>query len=285
MKLSPYEEEIKNHYSQNAEWERLYRNAWHRLEYDTTLHFLKKYLPSQGRVLDAGGGPGRYTITLAKLGYDMVLLDLTPKLLEIARHQINKANVNNNVSEIIEGSITDLSMFDDNSFDSVLCLGSPLGHILNEADRLQAVTELYRVVKPQSYLFLSVIGRLAMIESGLKDFPQELEIDGLYQTFWRTGDSHNQGLEPLPQVKEHFTPCHFFLPEEIEDTVNQCGFQIETMVGLEGLASSHSKETQALFGRGTNAWENWWNIHLTVCTHPAVVGISAHFMAICRKDI
>jgi SAM-dependent methyltransferase len=84
--LSPYEEEIKNHYSQNAEWERLYRNAWHRLEYDTTLYFLKKYLPSQGRVLDAGGGPGRYTIALAQLGYDMVLFDLTPKLLEIARH-------------------------------------------------------------------------------------------------------------------------------------------------------------------------------------------------------
>jgi hypothetical protein len=132
-------------------------------------------------------------------------------------------------------------------------------------------------------VFLSVIGRLAMLESGLNQFPQELEIDGLYQTFWRTGDSHNQGLEPLPQVQEHFTPCHFFLPEELEGLVTQCGFRVETMVGLEGLASSHPEPTQSLFDRQTNAWENWWNVHLTVCTYPAVVGISAHFMAICRK--
>ena len=37
-----------------------------------------------------GGGPGRYTIELAKLGYDVVLLDLTPKLLEIAKRKIKK---------------------------------------------------------------------------------------------------------------------------------------------------------------------------------------------------
>jgi hypothetical protein len=38
------------------------------------MHFLEKYLPKKGLVLDAGGGPGRYTIELAKKGYDVVLL-------------------------------------------------------------------------------------------------------------------------------------------------------------------------------------------------------------------
>lgn len=64
---------------------KLVRDPYHRLEYNTTMYFLKKYLPSKGLILDAGGGPGRYTIELAKLGYDMVLLDLTPKLLEITK--------------------------------------------------------------------------------------------------------------------------------------------------------------------------------------------------------
>ena len=51
-------------------------------------------------VLDAGGGPGRYTIELAKLGYDVILLDLTSKLLEIAQEEIKKANVEDKVKQI-----------------------------------------------------------------------------------------------------------------------------------------------------------------------------------------
>ena len=50
------------------EWQRLQRDPFRRLEYDTTLHFLGPLLPKTGRVLDAGGGPGRYAIELARRG-------------------------------------------------------------------------------------------------------------------------------------------------------------------------------------------------------------------------
>jgi 2-polyprenyl-3-methyl-5-hydroxy-6-metoxy-1,4-benzoquinol methylase len=79
------------------EWKRLVKDPYHRLEFDTTMHFLKKYLPKKGLILDAGGGPGRYAIELAKLGYDIVLLDLTPELLEIAKRRIKKEKVQNKV--------------------------------------------------------------------------------------------------------------------------------------------------------------------------------------------
>jgi len=74
---------IKENYVGNSvsEWKRLVRDPFHRLEFDTTMLFLKKYLPKKGLVLDAGGGPGRYTIELAKLGYDVVLFDFVPGLL------------------------------------------------------------------------------------------------------------------------------------------------------------------------------------------------------------
>jgi 2-polyprenyl-3-methyl-5-hydroxy-6-metoxy-1,4-benzoquinol methylase len=86
---------VKKYYSEFGvkEWRRLIKGPYYRLEFETTLHFLKKYLPQNGLVLDAGGGPGRYTIELAKLGYDVALLDLTTELLEIARRQIKKAKV------------------------------------------------------------------------------------------------------------------------------------------------------------------------------------------------
>jgi len=72
---------VKKYYSELdvKEWKRLVRDAYHRLEFDTTMHFFKKHSPPEGLVLDAGGGPGRYVIELAKFGYDVVLLDLTWK--------------------------------------------------------------------------------------------------------------------------------------------------------------------------------------------------------------
>lgn len=116
---------VKQYYSELGvkEWRRLVRDPYHRLEFETTIHFFKKHSPVEGLVLDAGGGPGRYTIELAKIGYDVVLLDLTPELLEIAKKQIEKARVGDRVKQVLQGSIDDLSMFDSNTFDVVLCLG------------------------------------------------------------------------------------------------------------------------------------------------------------------
>ena len=59
---------VKDFYARGVrhEWKHLVKDAYHRLEYDTTIHYLSRYLPDKGLVLDAGGGPGRYTIELAR---------------------------------------------------------------------------------------------------------------------------------------------------------------------------------------------------------------------------
>lgn len=127
---------VKDHYDAKAgaEWNRLFQDAYHQLEYIVHMHFLDKYLPKKGLILDAGGGPGRYTIALAKKGYKVVLLDLSLGCLEIARKEVRKAKAQKNVEEIIEGSITDLSRFGDECFEAVICLG-PLSHLLESTDR------------------------------------------------------------------------------------------------------------------------------------------------------
>ncbi|MDH5440280.1 MAG: hypothetical protein OEY31_06720 [Candidatus Bathyarchaeota archaeon] len=57
MRADRVKELVRNYYAKYAavEWERLTKHPYHRLEFDTTLHFLKKYLPRKGLVLDAGG--------------------------------------------------------------------------------------------------------------------------------------------------------------------------------------------------------------------------------------
>lgn len=126
------------------------------------MFFLKQYLPEKGLILDAGCGPGRYTIELADMGYKVALLDLTPKLVEIARVQIIKAKVENQVREVLQGSIDDLSMFKDNTFDAIICFGGALSHLVVDEQRKKAVNELIRVAKQDSPMLVSVIGKLAV---------------------------------------------------------------------------------------------------------------------------
>src|SRR4030042_2641622 len=108
------------------EWRRLVKDAYHRLEFDTTLHYLDKYLPHSGLILDAGGGPGRYTLEPAKKGYEVVLLDATQAQLDFAKRQVRRFGLRNRVKEITIGSIVDLSKYNSGTFDAVLCTGGPL---------------------------------------------------------------------------------------------------------------------------------------------------------------
>src|SRR5262245_57579099 len=70
---------VRNYYAQfgEREWLRLTNAEDGAVEFAVTCHALASYLPKHGRILDIGGGPGRYTIWLAQRGYTVVLADLS----------------------------------------------------------------------------------------------------------------------------------------------------------------------------------------------------------------
>ena len=255
------------------EWKRLSRDAYHRLEFETTLHFLEEHLPRKGLILDAGGGPGRYTIELARRGYEVVLLDLTPANLEFARRQIKRAKVQDRVTNIVEGSIVDLSRFEDDAFDAVICLGGPLSHVIDKHERDRATCELIRVAKTGAPLFVSVMGRLSLLVLEMTSFQHEIEMPHFKQVR-DTGD-YTGGYG--------FTACHFFLPEELRDAFGDKGVSIVEMVGLEGISSHHDRKID-LLAKDATRWKIWLETHFQTCTHPAVVGMSEHMLIVCQKS-
>ena len=268
------EAQVKAYYTQcvRLEWRRLARNAYHRLEFETTLHFLKKYLPPTGLVLDAGGGPGRYTLELAKRGYDMVLVDLTPANLEFAQRQIKRAGLRGKVKDVTQGSIVDLSRFGDCTFDAVVCTGGPLSHILDAGDRQKAIGELVRVAKPGAPVFVSVMSRMSVLVVILMESQVEIDLPH-FITLRETGDyfgSHG------------FTACHFFLPEELRDAFSQHPVEIVEMAGLQGISSHHNQNLNQL-ARDEKKWPVWLETHFQTCTHPSVVGMSEHMLVVYRK--
>ncbi len=265
---------VKKYYGEYGmkEWKRLAKDPYHRLEFDTTMHFLKKYLPKKGLIVDAGGGPGRYSIELAKAGYDVILLDLTPELLEIAKRKIQKEKVPDKV-RILQGSIDNLSIFENNSFDAVICLGGPLSHIVSRKQRTKAISELVRVAKKNVPIFVSVIGRLGMCINSINYLWYEmLEAPKVYRRYTIKGD-YLGGYG--------FTPNHFYSPDELKKEFEAKSKVLE-MVGLEGIFSTHKKRYNKIF-KLKKYNKILWETHLKTCTEPSIVGISEHFMIICKK--
>ncbi len=266
---------VKEYYSGQvrAEWRRLVKDAYHKLEFDTTIHFLDKYLPRHGLILDAGGGPGRYTVELAKRGYQVVLLDATQANLDFAQRQVRRRRLQAQIKGILPGSIVDLSRFEDASFDAVLCTGGPISHVLDPHQRERAITELIRVARPGAPIFVSVMGMLGVLVVILMIAQHEIE-EPHFQLIRETGD-YLGGYG--------FTACHFYLPEELRQEFTREGVQVLELAGLEGISSHHARELNKLAKAG-NRYRTWLETHYQTCTHPAVVGISEHMLIVCKKN-
>ncbi len=266
---------IQKYYRDYDEWSRLVKDPYHRLELATTLHFLKRYLPIRGNLLDVGGGPGRYAIELARSGYRVSLVDFTPEHVARARRNIRRAGVARRVLRILEGSVTDLSEFEDESFDGVLCLGGALNHVLAPRNRNHAIEELVRVARGGAPIFISVISRYAQLIDGLVLHPEGLRTDPEHHwRILRTGnyDGHRG-----------FAPSHFFIPEELKELLQKHRLEVMESVGLEGLATGHNRIVNRLARVDPGAWKSWWEFHLATCTDPSVVTTSQHFLVVTRK--
>ena len=77
------EERVRSLYDRGTEYE-WQRHDHHRMEFALSMRILDAHLPKSGRILDCGGGPGRYALWLAGKGYDVTLFSCAEHLLALA---------------------------------------------------------------------------------------------------------------------------------------------------------------------------------------------------------
>ncbi|KAB7518588.1 class I SAM-dependent methyltransferase [Halosegnis rubeus] len=147
------------------EWERLDRDFHHRLEFEVTTEYLTEHLPDSGHVLDVGGASGRYAVWLAERGYDVTLVDVSGRQVDIAREKAHEHGVGERVTTQ-QGDVRALGL--DGQFDATPCLGGALSHVLDEGERESAVGELRRVTRLNAPVFVSVMGLLASVTRMLR---------------------------------------------------------------------------------------------------------------------
>src|SRR5262249_13757104 len=157
-----FPDEITRYYQEVAEEGRLAAGPA-QLEFARTKEVVLRHLPPPpATVLDVGGAAGAYALWLAERGYQVHLIHPVPRLVEEARrrseaypHRICTCQV---------GDARQLP-FKDGGADAVLLLG-PLYHLTEAAERLRALREVYRVLRPGGVLFAAAISRCASALDG-----------------------------------------------------------------------------------------------------------------------
>jgi 2-polyprenyl-3-methyl-5-hydroxy-6-metoxy-1,4-benzoquinol methylase len=264
-----------------GEWERLDANPVARLEFESTTDYLAGHLPeptgdrSSGepvRVLDAGGGPGRYTCWLAENGYTVEHCDLSKEQVSITREKVSKNNLDDFVT-CQQADVRDLP-YESDQFHGVCSLGGVLSHVLDSDERERAIRELRRVAKPNAPVFVSVIGRLSSLRFGLKNG----ERFGLLTHLAETGDYTEAAVAALADG-EGWAECHLFRADEFESELEAGGLAVEKLVGLEGPASQLQEE---LSGVDEEAMADVREMVRKLREDRSVVDTSEHMLAVCR---
>jgi ubiquinone/menaquinone biosynthesis C-methylase UbiE len=260
------DKEIRAYYESGVELGRV-AQGYSRIEFARTKELLERYLPPPpARVLDVGGGPGAYAEWLADLGYDVRLLDATPL------HVVQATDRAAGRFTAAEGDARQLDE-PNNAYDVVLLLG-PLYHLTDRDDRLAALGEARRVLKRGGLLAAAAISRFASLLDCL--------VAGVIgdPTAWATieqdlADGQHRspgGADPL------FTTAFFHQPDELRTEVEEANLTLEGLFGVEGPGWLRAETLD-----DESAREDVMRVARVVEQEPAIIGASAHFLAIARR--
>ncbi len=268
------DDSIHSYYSLGREQNRL-TNSSGKLEFVRTMELVRRYLQAPpATIYDIGGGSGIYALPLARLGYTVHLLDAMPLHIEQAREGVAN-QPDHPLASMQVGDARHLD-FADNSADAVLMFG-PLYHLTEKAERIQALSEAYRVLKPGGLLFTAMISRFAPLMDGLSRgfltdayFAEILEQDLI--------DGQHRNPKNLPG---YFSTAYFHHPDEIKTELTASHFKVESILAIEGPAEFMPN------------FDAFWDVPeqrelllgfvRTVEADTTLMGASGHIMGVGRK--
>src|SRR5215475_14914783 len=271
MELSP---EIRAYYETAPENERLSTGCF-QLEFERTKELLLERIPEPpATILDVGGGPGLYALWLADLGYEVHLIDPVAGLLEFAWSRSRAAR--RPISSCSVGDARKLE-WNSNSVDAVLELG-PLYHLIDPNDRLLALKEALRVLRPPGQAFAAGISWFA---SALDGISRDLLCNEVFRAIvtrdLREGIHRND-----TGALEYFTTAKFHRPEELKDELVQAGFADVEVLGIEGpgwLLPDFDGRWNDQRKRG-----DLMMLARSLQREASIQGVSAHLLAIGKKQ-
>jgi S-adenosylmethionine-dependent methyltransferase len=242
----------------------------HQIERDVTWRFLDKYLPRQGNILELGCATGAYTIPLAKRGYNVTAVDITPNLLAECQRRVVKAKLGGKVTCYIADA-RDLSAIRGENYDVVMIMG-PLYHLVLEEDRIKALQEAHARLKPGGVVFSAFVSRYGIWNSVMKKSPRMIESQ---DDVWSNIKTGRDSDHPSPDI--HFR-AYMADPAEINTLHKKTGFRKLVLAGVEATGIDE------LYNNLEHKQKKLWlDLMVALSTEKSIVGASCHLLYVGQK--
>ena len=247
----------------------------HQLERDITWRYLDKYLPHSGSsLLEIGAATGRYTLELARRGYDVLAIDLSSELTARAKTRAIEAGFNDRIEFRVDDirTVTDLP---DEVFDGALVMG-PMYHLVEFEERKTTLDRVFRTLKPGGIIISSWISRYGIWgdiikrESGFifkTEMIQSVLDRGRDPEWYRCGA--NGGFRG-----------YFAQTSEIPMIHEESGFQTLGLVGVEPCIAADDASYNTLEGEQRRLW---LDLLFKISSEPSMVASSRHMLYIGKK--
>lgn len=113
-------------------------------------------------ILDIGAGTGAYSVPLAEDGYDV-------SAVELVKHNLMRMKQKCDKIKARQGNALNLRKYESDSFDIVLLFG-PMYHLFTREDKIKALSEARRVMKPEGILMVAyLMNDYGMVMYALKE--------------------------------------------------------------------------------------------------------------------
>jgi 2-polyprenyl-3-methyl-5-hydroxy-6-metoxy-1,4-benzoquinol methylase len=250
----------------NYEWERLDR---HKVEFELSKRYINRYVKPNDRVLDLGGGPGKYSLYLAEKGCDVTLADLSQMNVDFALNKAKELCLHLN-GVCIDGR--DLSSIDDGQFDHVLCMG-PMYHLKNESDRIKLINECLKKLKPNGTIFVAFVSSYSFVWDYLIRNPQ-LILDEERKS------QLNVMVDDVNFSGQGFTDNFYIRPKDVLPFFDQFNLKKLHLLNCESFLYLREAE---LLKESSEVVSAWLHLAEQVCEREDILSFAEHLMYIGKK--
>lgn len=160
------------------------------------------HLEKNARVLDLACGKGRHSITLNKLGYNVLGVDLSPNSIELAKYHANNT---------LDFAVHDMrNVIHGEKFKAVFNLFTSFGYFDSILDNERVVMSIHEMLEEDGYLIIDFMNAAKVIENLVKK--EEKKVDGINFDLERIYD----GEHIFKHIRFHANNTNFHYTERVQ---------------------------------------------------------------------